>query len=385
MKNIKVGSTLILIILISLGSGYGQIITFDTQEVADLWQGYTPQLFASQSGSPATLVNISSLGSSNPAGITSFDKLTFGVQYAIRSEIQHPLLESLKYLEDRKHVPQSAGMAMALGKTWLGLTYTKHFGYSTLLEGGEINSIEEPEGTGEYWEYGSQVSIDRYGFVVGRSIDMPRLGGALSSGVMISYDDIYKHSFIWNSEDTKATHNISGSMGAILDFQDRFRLGIYYTMGYQKYFVESNELSMNYGSSEFLYVASIPASFASGASITILPWLALSGNLDYTFWNEFHQQKHDVLNYSAFIKLSRWSQAKLAVGIVSFNIPEPVEENNLVYALDSPDYESFYPMVSLSIQATSHLGINLSATGELGESDLFYDRDMFSLSLEYTR
>ncbi len=344
--------------------------------VTDFVQGYGQRLLTT----PGSGL-IADLGFSNPAGIVELESYGLGLQYQVRSELKHPIVDNLKFPEERIYLPKSAAAGVALKKFSLGVCYNQEYDISLTSVGGEIRTVAEPEGTGENFEFGESTRIDRFSLLGGRVFQAGWTEFTLSLALKISYDDTFIEQYIWNEKNQERLNQTSLSYGAILNHPSKFALGISYTAGYSQLFSRqfiSIDLSPNY---VHMYEVVTPARLSADI---VIPRgrLEYSGSIDYAFWEQAETWKYSTLNYSIGLTYTMSGGDKIKGGLLSNNFPKGNE------AFSYPYYEhgrTPFPYVCFSDKITEHVSIEVLATAKIIKKNDFLDRDILKIGIEYRK
>lgn len=239
------------------------------------------------------------LAAANPASIVNFKRLTFGMAFDYRTEVD--LYQDIKLGRSQQWYPVSAAIIVPVKFLYLGLVYQNK--YSKFIDYGklEISTIEEPEGTGEFINPTSEANMHSLGAVIGSELREVLLeSDRLAFAVQLSLDYF---------NEVSEFGNFTGSFS---DFAQEIKLGLIYNispvigLGFLYEFNPIFKGTYKY-KPELVYPTNLEPSIvefpfadkmAIGMQIRPIKQLSLSTGFEYVLNEHRNSYYKNALNYS---------------------------------------------------------------------------------------
>ncbi|NQT62338.1 MAG: hypothetical protein HQ556_05205 [Candidatus Marinimicrobia bacterium] len=353
-------------------------------EVLGNWSARYMRLYTTNAFSPVVKPPISSIVQSNPAAVTNYELLTVGLSYMLRSPSELIFSNGKLIYRDFRTVPRSFAASFKFEGFHFGIGYNN--AYQLKIDDDiEITTLVEPEGTGNSFNILEMTHQDQYSIIIGKKLALSRLNSSLSIGVSVSNNQIFVYRKVWEDE-IHASHEVnSGSFGTTFNFKDIFVIGLFYNLGFEELFFKGDDLpAILWDFPGYVYQATQHPQLSAGFLLKISNKLDLDVSIDHSVWEGYQSNEIEVLNYSGVAHFKMNPNILIGFGLLSFNYPEYTNGENLHFN-DDFRYRSVYPILSASYSVNEHFNLALSGTGKVFKRDAQYDRDVLSVSLEYTK
>jgi hypothetical protein len=266
-------------------------------------QGYLlPSL--SGYGYSKTINDVSNIGNMNPASLSSFNSISGGVSYQYDSKINNAWLVDIGFYKNKTGLPQSAGIVYPLNDFCLGVSFTQRFNGSLDFGQIPITTVENPDGTGEFYSPLYQFNLMSYSILGAFSIHNTfKDNDKLSFGLSINLDKFSDYEKIIDVATEGSFYGGSFSLGAVYerssDAAFLYRLSLFFEKGANAIgnltikgstvtlFPDSISHGTKYNipTEVFRTSGKIPDKLNIGADFDIGPFLSISSNYSYVFWH----------------------------------------------------------------------------------------------------
>lgn len=255
---------------------------------------YLPQAFIIQSlgssgYSNTTMIDAFNIGNSNPASLSNFNTLKFGLSYQLESNID---IDNILYKRHKRiynFLPQSIGMSFPINDIKVGIAYSQI--YNSCLQYQPLTLLlitpENPEGTFETFHNKSETLIT--GFSILTAYESKRLfnqNNRFSIGIRLSIINTNRYDKIMTTEYDENYSGFNWSIGCLYRImkgeKSLFNSGLFYEhsfSGKAKY--DDSHIS---GIDALYYVTNLPSKLHFGVSGNILDQLQYLSNISYIFW-----------------------------------------------------------------------------------------------------
>jgi hypothetical protein len=180
-----------------------------------------------------TFNSANNIGSSNPASLADFDRLSVGISEQFESDIRTAWIAGVGYRRSRPFIPQSAGMVVPYGKWRFGAGFSQR--YNSIMDFSDmlVTSVEQPEGTGETFKASNETNIQSYSLLSDAAWP-PDQAWTMNLGARISLDRMSYNSKIWKSSLRAIDYSMSWSAGLRYDLHVDsvyLKLGMFFEKG----------------------------------------------------------------------------------------------------------------------------------------------------------
>lgn len=325
-------------------------------QVYDSYIAFMPHAFQlnslSWSGYSTLTGEASNINSINPASISQYNKISLGAAYQFESFSEDAWIAQIGVKRMYTALPQSAGIIFPIGNFKLSAGMDQH--YNSRLDLGKIpvTTIQNPDGTGEYFEPIDKTNINRYSAAVAYSFnELFTEKSSLSLGIRLSYYHISQYeSFYYLEADetfsgysfslglTYKANNENGSLLAGLSYES----GIDERKSFNIRISDSSKIhpvqTGNYDNISYIIDTRrtarcyTPGSINAGILLSNNKNMSLSGNFSYIIWNEDIYYKSEPRISASFI----YDFAKLYHVSAGF-LYSPIrsEKNEMIYDFKS--------------------------------------------------
>lgn len=319
-------------------------------------QGYGLKLLNS-SGNSSIFNDVSNVGFMNPASLSNFKNYAAGFSYQANTSIKEAYAADFGMKRVYNFYPQSFG---AVGM-YQGFTFGLGFGqkYNGTKEIGpiQISTVQEPDGTGEFFNIVEENSIQSYSVSTAYSFqEILESDFNFSFGLKYSLNRFHQYENIWDTEINSTGYYSSFALGLtskfILDEQRELQIGVSYEsanrfkadMEYENslnpilYDPDPNGNPNNYAviNSTLLYTS--PSELNFDLALDANEELRLFSNLNINFWEKANSNMDTQIAY-AFSVCYKANEVLLTS--VGFYYTDNRYENNY-YDLDGKFYSVFF-------------------------------------------
>ena len=310
-------------------------------KIAWLTQGIVHQTMSGIGFPGSTINTISNVSSSNPASLSDFNNLSFGISKQFSSKIYPVWIADIGYKPINNYLPQSTALVITRNNFSVGLGFTQK--YNSILDLGEyeIFTPEQPEGTGEIFNITDETIIYSYsGIFSYKLLDCLIPDASINVGMRIDLDRLWhKSRFYYETLDAKE-YGISCAAGIRYNVELNpvlnFRAGLYYekspkinTTGYistkggniqptSEPFYGSNPVS-NEAWNEYPVVANLPDKLHFGIFLIHKNTIGITGDVTKVYWSQVLDNNNDQFNFSTSLIIKPVKTITASIGFLSLN------------------------------------------------------------------
>ncbi len=320
---------LFLFIIFTTINIYSQI-TYE-HPVVFLPQGFAIQTLSSL-GTSNIVNDISNISSINPAAINEFNKISGGISYLFQSKIDEAYVAGIGHNRIQDFTPQSFGILFPFNELTIGVGMRQR--YNSELDFGQIpiTTMEQPDGTGEYFRAIYKTNVYSYSFILSYLSDnFLGQGNDLSLGFKLDYNRLHEYEEIWKMSNNIVSNSFSWSAGFTykIAFGEKkaFKLGISYesSVEFSKLFTyENSQLNLVTPDSNIRYVminpnyllkGNIPGELKFDFNINPVSNLNLCTSVNYIFWSSIADNFNNQFEFAENIIYSPNNSLSASAGI----------------------------------------------------------------------
>lgn len=194
--------------------------------ISFLPQGYGIKLLNS-SGTSSIINDISNLGFMNPASIAVFESYSFGFSYQFNTSIDEAWIADFGTSRVYNFYPQSVGGIVKWNDFTFGLGFGQKYNGTLDIDPVEITTIEDPDGTGEFFEVKQESMIHSYSIIASYSFkELLQSSNNLTLGIRYSLNYLNRYDEIWDVTGiaTDYSSNIAAGLNYKISFDDQRHL-----------------------------------------------------------------------------------------------------------------------------------------------------------------
>jgi len=281
-------------------------------------QGFILESLSGYGFSNGAMQSITTLGSGNPATLSNFNKLSTGLSYQFDTGIDSFLfISDVAHKRSNNALPQSAGVIIPIDILCVGASYNQK--YTSQYEfRNEIRTINNPEGTGEFWTAEFNRNVSYFSLLTSY-----QLKEAFSPSDNITFGFQFNLNFLNIDESLFSTsaklssNSPNWKFGILYDrgksFDNKFQLGVYYETavsisgdveleGFQFVGPDTNMIP---GINEipvpvtFNVTAKLPLRMVLGYYINVSPLFGFAGDFIYTWWSSRGNSYKNNLDFNS--------------------------------------------------------------------------------------
>ena len=312
-------------IIFSISETPAQTNTRDGSSVVSfLPQGYGIKLLNS-SGTSSILNDVSNLGFMNPASISEFENYSLGFSYQFNTSIDEAWIADFGTSRVYNFYPQSVGGIVKWNDFTFGLGFGQKYNGTLDIDPIEVTTIEDPDGTGEFFEVKQETMIHSYSITASYSFkELLQSSNDLTLGFRYSLNYLDRYEEIWHLTGGATDYSSNIAVGfnykISLDDQRQLMIGASYetkTDFEAKYEVDNSTLIMydpedttnTYIPAEqndFYLIHDLPDELRIDLAFDAASDLKLLANLTSIFWKtETNFLKDQIeLSFSAVYKIN---------------------------------------------------------------------------------
>lgn len=306
-----------LFFIISLSIGCSLIAQQSSQIGTDISVLYLPHGYVLESISGSGFQNcgnnhIANIGSSNPASSSNFQKLSFGVSYQFESSVQPNWIADINCTREKNNYPQSIGLIVPLKTFRFGFDFSQR--YNTLIDYGKTErmTVEQPEGTGEFFSATKTEIVSCYSGLCSYSINnFIGAENVLSIGIAGCLNDFNLREHLYNIRMKESAKGYGWTFGIQYSLADRAHFGLFYL---KNPLFKDNFL---FEGIAFRIDQKMPNKFSIELSYCLDSHSNIFTNFTKVYW---HQLEDDLSNYtdvSGGIQTYLTKQLSLSVSFLS--------------------------------------------------------------------
>lgn len=194
--------------------------------ISFLPQGYGIKLLNS-SGTSSIFNDVSNLGFMNPASISEFENYSLGFSYQFNTSIDEAWIADFGTSRVYNFYPQSAGGIVKWNDFSFGLGFGQKYNGTLDIDPIEVATIEDPDGTGEFFEVKQETMIHSYSITAAYSFkELLRSSNDLTLGFRYSLNYLNRYDEIWQvtGSATDYSSNIAAGLNYKIIFDDQRKL-----------------------------------------------------------------------------------------------------------------------------------------------------------------
>lgn len=307
----------LLFIIFSISETPAQTSTREGPTVISfLPQGYGIKLLNS-SGTSSILNDVSNLGFMNPASISEFQNYSLGFSYQFNTSIDEAWIADFGTSRVYNFYPQSAGGIVKWNDFTFGLGFGQKYNGTLDIDPVEITTIEDPDGTGEYFEVKQETMIHSYSITASYSFkELLQTSYDLTLGFRYSLNYLNRYDEIWQVTGSATDYSANIAAGLIykINFDDQRQLiiGASYeskTDFDAKYEVDNSTLILYdpedttnahipAAQSDFYLIHNLPDELRIDLAFDAASDLKLLANLTSVFWATETNSLKDQMEFS---------------------------------------------------------------------------------------
>jgi hypothetical protein len=301
-------------------------------------QGYLlPNL--SGYGYSKTINDVSDIGNMNPASLSSFNSISGGVSYQYNSKINNAWLADIGFYKNKTGLPQSAGIVYPLNDFCLGVSFTQRFNGSLDFGQIPITTVENPDGTGDFYSPLYQINLMSYSFLGAFTVHNTfKDNDKLSFGLSINLDKFSDYEKIIDVVEEGSFYGGSFSLGAVYERSSDdvllYRLSLFFEKGANaagNFTIEgptvtvfpdsiSHGAKYNIPTEVIRTFGKIPDKLNFGVDFKIGPFLSVSSNYSYVFWHGVGASANQPeISFAGLYKLSDIVSLSVGTYIMQYN------------------------------------------------------------------
>ena len=252
------------------------------------------------------LSTISDISSANPASLYQFENISFGMNYLYLSKTK--LYSDITITSSKTRPPVAFGFVYPINNFRLGVAY--HQKYNSYLDFGkiEITTIENPEGTGEFFNSYSERIIHSPSLLSNYTFNSILGDDNLSIGLQVFWDFLKTEEKIYNTKGYLEGNSFSWKVGVLYEYKKETYLSCVYEKGnkLESEFEMENELTFvdidedgNRIAVKPKYFMKLPDKLSLGITVDVLNKLILSMSVSSVFWESVNDSYKNNLDLSA--------------------------------------------------------------------------------------
>jgi hypothetical protein len=194
--------------------------------VSFLPQGYGIKLLNS-SGTSSIFNDVSNIGFMNPASISDFKNYSLGFSYQFNTSIDEAWIADFGTSRVYNFYPQSAGGILKWNDFTFGLGFGQKYNGTLDIDPVEITTIEDPDGTGEFFEVKQETMIHSYSITAAYSFkELLQTSDDITLGFRYSLNYLNRYDEIWDltGSATDYSSNITAGLDYKINFDDQRQL-----------------------------------------------------------------------------------------------------------------------------------------------------------------
>jgi len=245
------------------------------------------------------------LGAINPAAITLYENLSFGLSYQFETNVSPGWIGGIDYSRSRLSKPQSYAGTFKIDDFNVALAF--HQQYNAIADLGDIpiTTVERPDGTGETYSVSFDEFTDSYSILFGYTF--PEDVHNLSFGVRLDYNRLGLKQKFYLTKKNISADEFSSAVGFHFQPDENIVVGAYYERApkiKKKFLVEVISISlMDSGlivSPSYYYLKSYQPDIIN-AALSIRHTETFSTVIDFTyfFWQQLIQNAENSMDVSA--------------------------------------------------------------------------------------
>ena len=336
-----------------------------------LTQGYVFESINGKGFSNCTGNHIANITSSNPASISDFKKMSFGLSCQFESSVKPAWIENMNHERDKADFTQSFGLILPFKRLAIGFGFSQR--YNSILDFGKMErtTIENPEGTGEYISASESDRATAYSCLLSYSFENATNNhDRLSLGIQCNYNQLNVKDRMFHSSLKVKTDNFGWTGGMHYQASDRLQFGIFYERNpvfrdrikYQGKELltqidhdpasTGNNQNMNTDLvTEINLEGKLPDKLHAGVLYKLNSFLKISFEMTRIYWNQLSDNSKNQINLSAGLTNDIAKHMSFSVGLLSTD-RQYNKINYTSYKIDNKLYGLFL-LIGFNLQIRS--------------------------------
>ncbi|MGE5807215.1 MAG: hypothetical protein ACM34M_15580 [Ignavibacteria bacterium] len=259
------------------------------------------------------LTTVSNFSNSNPALMTEMPSFSFGISKQFNSDINGSY--DITYSQALNWIPQSAGLLVSFGEFRLGAGMSQLYNSAIDLEPIPVTTIDQPDGTGEYFDFTSKTSIITSSLLAAYPLhNLFSSDDLLSLGAQLNLNFIHHKESLWKVLIKSDSHELSGKIGFNYKFSETLpltQLSAFYEKGFKnqnpwtaedrapdRVGIDSGRISALIPIT-FSLTSYVPDKLSLGILFQTTEKFIITGNISNIFWNSYQQNIHNQIEFSS--------------------------------------------------------------------------------------
>lgn len=297
-------------------------------------------------GNSGLVNNTFNIGFINPAALSNFNDISFGVSYEFQNRLTDAwIAPNMGFKRHTNFVPQSAGFIYPVGNFRAGLAMSQ--GYNGGIDLGliAVTNTQNPDGTGEYIDVTEKKMLYKYSFSASYMFEGIIDGGDLSIGGRFNInrmtDELEQVEMIFGGSNWAAGITFRKKMGeskyfqAGLFFEKIASLDLKETIGPKLYVTPTNGDSTrppaysNYDTGPIK--AEFPSKLKFDFDISVLSRVKFLGSLSEVFWYSVEPKNRDQLEFAGSVVYKFSDMISSSAGFITSQKKYDDSQTHLVY------------------------------------------------------
>lgn len=258
--------------------------------------------------------NRSNLNYINPASLRNYNKPAFGISYEFQTGIEDGWIAKIGGHRIHDLYPGSAGFVYPYKNLRIGLSFGQTYNWQLDFGRIPISTLEQPEGTGKYFEPVYKTRLYSYSLSAALTQDNLFADDNFSIGFRLTSNILKEHEEILSQIGEGSADKISAAVGTIYKYNidsDRYiEAGISYEMPVElngEIKIEGSDVIKNVFEGDTNYVVVekfalagyVPGKVSLDYSFGLMKSFSILGSINYNYW------KSDILtNYEDQLQLA---------------------------------------------------------------------------------
>lgn len=305
---------LILVTLIFLIPCFEFTFAGDRDRIPPEWihflpQGFPVSLFHGRGFSNSVHSLASDISRANPASLANFETPAAGISLEYGTRVDSANVLGIGLSRTNPLIPQSAGVVFPFSQVVCGIGFNRKYA-GTLESREEIRTVQQPQGTGEFYTWKSKTQIFTGSGIVALSVNNPVLESHhFSIGFQVNGNYLDFAENLYKTSASATDIALSWKTGLRYRMGDAVQLGLIYENGADfsgtldvKGINPTIELPDN---GQFVPVeirsrfkGLLPEKLSAGFQVQPLPWLAMAGSVTDIFWSEITDNQKNQVDFS---------------------------------------------------------------------------------------
>ena len=249
------------------------------------------------------LCTISDVSSANPASLYQFENISVGLNYQYLSKMK--LYSDISVASAKTFPPVTFGFIYPINNFRLGFAY--HQKYNNYLDFGksEITTVENPEGTGEFYSAYSERLIHSPSLLSNYTISSIFGDDKLSIGLQVFWDFLKTKEKIYKMKSHLEGNSLTWKLGLLYEYRNETYISFVYEKGNrldgefetEDEFVEVVDINGRTVEINPNYFMKLPDKMSFGLTVSTTNDLVLSMSISAVFWelvNDIYKNSLDI-------------------------------------------------------------------------------------------